>query len=81
VDQPDEPENHRHFPCDDVSCKWLVSLSVMLSFSGDHHVSLAIVSTDRSSQNGTHWRALSVLAQTESRFIEDARALNQVWRL
>jgi len=81
VDQPDEPKNHRHFPCDDVSCKWLGSLSVLRSFSGDHHVLLAIVSAVRSSQNGTRWNSLSVLAKTERRSIENARALNQVWRL
>lgn len=77
----DGPENHRHVPCDDVSCKWLGSLSVLRSFSGDHDVSLDIVSADRSSQNGMRWNSLSVLAQTERRVVENARALNQVWRL
>ena len=81
VDQPDEPKNHRHFPCDDISCKWLVSLSVSRWFSSDHHVLLAFVSADRSSQNGMRWNSLSVLAQTERRSIENARALSQVWRL
>ena len=77
----DEPENHRHVPCDDVSCKWLGNLSVVRLFSADHHVLLAIVPDDLSSQKGTRWNSPGILAQTESRFIETARALNQVWRL